>query len=132
MSRLARDGTVEQVSRDQVLRRQRAQRNIHFPCSADHEQDWQPYPVDPYSAISYDNTYIHTAHAYKRTYTLKVTAASVHRFHKLISYSSSITEKSLPRLRLRHGPGIRFTGLLVLRIYKMPGIITNDKRVTIY
>ena len=19
-------------------------------CSADHEQDWQPYPVDPYSA----------------------------------------------------------------------------------
>ena len=20
-----------------------------FPCSADHEQDWQPYPVDPYS-----------------------------------------------------------------------------------
>ena len=23
----------------------------HFPCSADHEQDWQPYPVDLYSAI---------------------------------------------------------------------------------
>ena len=22
---------------------------IHFPCSADHEQDWQPYPVDRYS-----------------------------------------------------------------------------------
>ena len=23
--------------------------NINFPCSADHdEQDWQPYPVDPY------------------------------------------------------------------------------------
>ena len=20
-----------------------------FSCSADHEQDWQPYPVDPYS-----------------------------------------------------------------------------------
>ena len=20
-----------------------------FPCSAHHEQDWQPYPVDPYS-----------------------------------------------------------------------------------
>ena len=32
MSRLTRDGTVEPVSRD-------------------HEQDWQPYPVDPYSAI---------------------------------------------------------------------------------
>ena len=27
------------------------QGNIHFPCSADHEQDWQPYPVDPYSAM---------------------------------------------------------------------------------
>ena len=26
----------------------------YFPCSADHEQDWQPYPVDPYSAIIYD------------------------------------------------------------------------------
>ena len=28
-----------------------------FPCSADHEQDWQPYPVDPYSAICDDHTY---------------------------------------------------------------------------
>ena len=25
--------------------------NIRFPCSADREQDWQPYPVDPNSAI---------------------------------------------------------------------------------
>ena len=31
---------------------------IHFPRSADHEQDWQPYPVDPYSAICDDHTYI--------------------------------------------------------------------------
>ena len=37
------------VSRDQMLRGERGQGNIHFPCSADHEQDWQPYPVDPYS-----------------------------------------------------------------------------------
>ena len=22
---------------------------MNFPCSADHEQDWQPHPVDPYS-----------------------------------------------------------------------------------
>ena len=29
---------------------ERGQGNINFPCSADHEQDWQPYPVDPYSA----------------------------------------------------------------------------------
>ena len=34
--------------------------NTHFPCSADHEQDWQPYPVDPYSAICDDHTYILT------------------------------------------------------------------------
>ena len=49
MSRLTRDGTVEPVSRDQILRRERGQGNINFLCSADHVQDWQPYPVDPYS-----------------------------------------------------------------------------------
>ena len=35
----------------------------YFPCSADHERDWQPYPVDPYSDICDDHTfhtYIHT------------------------------------------------------------------------
>ena len=33
----------------------------YFSCSADHEQDWQPYHVDPYSAICDDKTYnIHT------------------------------------------------------------------------
>ena len=46
MSRLTRDGTAEPVSRDQILRRERGQGNIHFPCSADHEQDWQPYPAE--------------------------------------------------------------------------------------
>ena len=59
MSRLTRDGTAEPVSRDQILRHARGQGNIHFPCSADHEQDWQPYPVDPYSAICDDHTYIY-------------------------------------------------------------------------
>ena len=44
MSRLTRDGTAEPVSRDQILRRERGQGNIHFPCSADLVQDWQPYP----------------------------------------------------------------------------------------
>ena len=65
MSRLTRDGTVEAVPRDQNLRRERGQGNIHFPCTvADHEQVWQPCPVDPYSAIlSYDNTYVHTVHS---------------------------------------------------------------------
>ena len=60
MSRLTRDGTAEPVSRDQNFRHARGQGNVHFPCSADHEQDWQPYPVDPYSAICDDHTYIHT------------------------------------------------------------------------
>ena len=45
------DGTAEPVSRDQILRRERGQGNIKFPCSADHEQDWQPYPVDPYRNV---------------------------------------------------------------------------------
>ena len=59
MSRLTRAGTAAPVSRDQILRHVQGQGNIHFPCSADHEQDWQPYPVDPYSAICDDHTYIH-------------------------------------------------------------------------
>ena len=59
MSRPTRDGTAEPVSRDQILRRERGQGNIHLPCSADHEQDWQPYPVDPYSCYICDHTYIH-------------------------------------------------------------------------
>ena len=60
MSRLTGDGTAEPVSRDQILRHARGQGNVHFPCSADHEQDWQPYPVDPYSAICDYHIYIHT------------------------------------------------------------------------
>ena len=56
ISGLTRDGTSEPVSRDQILRRERGPGNIHFLCSADdHEQDWQPYPVDPYSAICDDH-----------------------------------------------------------------------------
>ena len=51
-----RDGTAEPVSRDQFLRHERGQGNIHFHCSADHEQDWQPYLVDLYSAICDDYT----------------------------------------------------------------------------
>ena len=36
--------------------RTRTQGNIHFSCSADYEQDWQPYPVDPYSCYMCDHT----------------------------------------------------------------------------
>ena len=56
MSRLTRDGAAEPVSRNQILRREREQGNINVPRSADHEQDWQPYPVDPYSCCMYDHT----------------------------------------------------------------------------
>ena len=59
MSRLTRDGTAESVSRDQIPRHERGQGNAHFPCSADHEQDWQPCPVDPYSAICDDHIHLH-------------------------------------------------------------------------
>ena len=59
MSRLTRDGTTKSVSRDQILRREGGQGNINFPCSGDQEQDWQPYLVDPYSAICDDHTYKH-------------------------------------------------------------------------
>ena len=56
MSRLTRDVTAEPVSRDQILRRERGQGNSHFPCPADHEQDSQPYPVDPYSSYMRDHS----------------------------------------------------------------------------
>ena len=56
MSTLTRDGTAEPVSRDQILRRERGQGKNNFPCSADHEQYWLPYPVDPYSRYMCDHT----------------------------------------------------------------------------
>ena len=59
MSRLTRDGIAETVSRGQILRHERGQGKINFPCSADHEQDWQPYPFGPYSCYMCDHTYIH-------------------------------------------------------------------------
>ena len=48
MSSLSRDGTAKPVSRDQNLRRERGQGETNIPFLADHEQDGQPYPVDPY------------------------------------------------------------------------------------
>ena len=66
---VTRDGTAEPVSRDQILRRrERGQGNIMFPCSADHEQDWQPYPVDPYSCYSLSDDHITYIHTYIHTY----------------------------------------------------------------
>ena len=36
MSRLKQDGTAKPISRNQLLRRERGQGNIHYLCSADH------------------------------------------------------------------------------------------------
>ena len=72
MSRLTRGGKVEPISRNQILRRERGQGNNNFPCSADHysiypiEQDWQPYPVDPYSVISVCDDHINKFHFGKK------------------------------------------------------------------
>ena len=79
MSGPTRDGTAEPVSRGQILRRERGQGNVHFPCSADHEQDWQPYPVDSYSAISADHTYIP-----RGTWSLLCRGATKSRAHPFI------------------------------------------------
>ena len=65
MSGLTRDGTAEPVSPDQILRRERGQGKIYISlCSADHERDWQPYPVDPYSTECADHTYIQYIHVF--------------------------------------------------------------------
>ena len=44
--------TAEPVSRHQFLRRERGQGKKRFSCSAGHDQDWQPCPIDPYSTES--------------------------------------------------------------------------------
>ena len=57
-------GSVSSLSGHAIAYRWRS-----LPCSADHEQDWQPYPVDPYSAICDDHTYIVYIHTYCREST---------------------------------------------------------------
>ena len=57
MGRPTRDGAAEPVSRSQILRRKWRQGKKYSPYSDDYEQDWQqPYPVDPFSAMSDDHT----------------------------------------------------------------------------
>ena len=36
------------------------------PCSADHEQDWQPYKVDPYSCYMFDHTGVVASEGFRR------------------------------------------------------------------
>ena len=42
----------------QSFRRELGLGKIKIPRSADHEQNWQPYPADVYSAMNNDYTYI--------------------------------------------------------------------------
>ena len=51
MSRLTQDGTDESVSRDHIIICEMGQGNMIFSCSADHEEDWQYFPVGPYFAM---------------------------------------------------------------------------------
>ena len=53
-----RDGRTRRARPDSKVRA--GTREKTFSCSADHEQDWQPYRVVPYSAESADHTYVHT------------------------------------------------------------------------
>ena len=58
-----RDGRTCLV-RPKVLRREQREGKKCYPCSADYEENWESYLVDPYSSIfiSYDHlhTYVHT------------------------------------------------------------------------
>ena len=59
ISKLTRDGTAEPVSPDQILRARTGTGEYSLSCSGDYEQDWRLDPVDPYSAICHDHTYIY-------------------------------------------------------------------------
>ena len=69
------------ISRDQILRRERGKGEKYFLFLADHEQDWQPYPVDPYSAIYGDrphtHTEVHNMHTYSDTFLYHILSSSV-------------------------------------------------------
>ena len=56
MSRLTRGRDGRTCIAGQILRREQGQGKANFPCSADHKEDWQPYPVDAPSAERDDHT----------------------------------------------------------------------------
>ena len=99
MSKLTRDWTTEPVSRDQILRRERGQRIINFPCSAaDHEQDWQPCPV--VRAI-HTNIVLHT-------HTAVVTHTCIYAY-----YTATVN-----RARMYMSPNKKFTGTWYINQHK--------------
>ena len=58
MGGLNRDRAAKPVPRDQILRRERGQGKYNFSCSADYEQDRQPYRVNPSPTGIADQAYI--------------------------------------------------------------------------
>ena len=99
MSRLTRAGTAEPVSRDQILRHERGQGSINFSCSADHVQDWQPYPVDLYSCYMCDKSAVQRTCMPARTLVLSsggftCTYSSCNRISKMVDCQASIRSKT--------------------------------------
>ena len=105
MSKLTRDGTAEPVSRDQILRRERGQRIIYFPCSAaDHEQDWQPCSV--VRAI-HTSIVLHTS-----THTAVVTHIHIY-IHIYACYTTTVN-----RARMYMSPNKKYSGTWYINQYK--------------
>ena len=58
--------------------------SLPFQLTADREQDWQPYPVDQYSAICDDHTvYIHTYSAISDGPYVKVADFSIYFIYSI-------------------------------------------------
>ena len=60
MSRQTWDGTANPSRETKFSGANGDKDMVSFPCSADHEQNWQPHPVDPYSCYICDHSYTHT------------------------------------------------------------------------
>ena len=71
MSRLTRDGTAEPVPRDQILRREREQGNIHFPVQRTTCRVGNLSRLIHTVAICDDHIYIHT---YDRWFCLSLSS----------------------------------------------------------
>ena len=97
MSKLTRDGTAEAVLRDQIFMRERGrQRIIRFSCSAaDHEEDWQPYPV---VRVIHTNIVLHA-------HTAVVTHTYIY-IYLCIYYTTTMN-----RARMYMSPNKKYTGI---------------------
>ena len=93
-----RDGRTRLLARP-ILGRKRGQETIRFPRSTDHEQDWQPYSVDPFLAIRDYHTYI--LHTYIHTYMTSPRHHHRQPLRRLQSRERSTPRRKTPRRRCR-------------------------------